>query len=81
VTGNLKTWDVTDRLHEVTVPTLITCGRFDEATPAHVTEMYRRMPGSELAIFEESSHLAFIEEREAYMRTMNKFLDRVERGS
>jgi proline iminopeptidase len=81
VTGNLKTWDVTDRLHEVTVPTLITCGRFDEATPAHVTEMYRRMPGSELAIFEQSSHLAFIEEREAYMRTMNKFLDRVELGS
>lgn len=80
VTGNLKAWDVTGRLHEITVPTLITCGRFDEATPAHVTEMHRRMPGSELAIFEQSSHLAFVEEREAYITTVNKFLDRVERG-
>jgi pimeloyl-ACP methyl ester carboxylesterase len=27
VTGNLKEWDRTDRLHEIAVPTLITCGR------------------------------------------------------
>jgi len=78
VTGNLKTWDVTERLGEVSVPTLITCGRYDEATPAHVTEMHKRMPGSELVIFEQSSHLAFVEEREAYIRTVNNFLDRVE---
>jgi len=62
VTGNLKNWDVTDRLHEIILPTLITCGRYDEATPAHVTDMHRRMRGSELVIFEQSSHLAFVEE-------------------
>lgn len=81
VTGNLKNWDVTARLHEIRLPTLITCGRYDEATPAHVTEMHRRMPGSELVIFEQSSHLAFIEEREAYIKTVNDFLDRVERAA
>ena len=81
VTGNLKTWDVTNRLHEVKIPTLITCGRFDEATPEHVTDMHRRMPGSTLVIFEQSSHLAFVEEREAYIRTLNDFLDRVERAA
>jgi len=78
VTGNLKTWDVTDRLGEITVPTLITGGRYDEATPAHVTDMHRRMPGSELVIFEQSSHLAFVEERDAYIQTVNDFLQRVE---
>ena len=40
--------------------------------------MHKRMPGSELVIFEQSSHLAFVEEREAYIRTVNNFLDRVE---
>jgi proline-specific peptidase len=80
VTGNLKNWDVTDRVHEITLPTLITCGRHDEATPAHVTDMHRRMPGSELVIFEHSSHMAFIEERAAYIKTVNDFLERVERA-
>jgi proline iminopeptidase len=79
VTGNLQSWDVTDRVHEIKVPTLITCGRYDEATPAHVEDMHRRMPGSEFVIFEQSSHLAFVEEREAYVKTVNDFLERVER--
>jgi proline-specific peptidase len=79
VTGNLQSWDVTDRVHEIEVPTLITCGRYDEATPAHVEDMHRRMPGSEFVIFEQSSHLAFVEEREAYVKTVNDFLERVER--
>jgi hypothetical protein len=29
-------------------------------------------------IFEQSSHLAFVEERDAYIQTVNAFLDRVE---
>jgi pimeloyl-ACP methyl ester carboxylesterase len=41
-------------------------------------DMQKGIPGSELVIFEESSHMAFVEERQAYMATMNGFLDRVE---
>ena len=33
---------------------------------------------AELAIFEDSSHLAFIEEREAYIRVVEDFLTRIE---
>ena len=32
-TGTLADWDVTPRLGEIRVPTLVTCGEFDEATP------------------------------------------------
>src|SRR6266700_845695 len=32
-TGNLRDYDRTGRLHEIVVPTLFTCGRYDEATP------------------------------------------------
>jgi len=78
VLGNLKDWDVTDRLHEITVPTLITGGRHDEARPAHLEAMHQRIYGSELRIFEQSSHMAFVEEREAYMATVNRFLERME---
>jgi pimeloyl-ACP methyl ester carboxylesterase len=35
---------------------------------------------AELVIFENSSHMAFIEEREAYIRVAEAFLGRVEAG-
>jgi len=36
VTGNLKDWDVTARLGEISLPVLVTSGRYDEMTPALV---------------------------------------------
>ena len=81
VTGNLDGWDVTDRLHEIAAPTLLTVGRHDEMFPSHMEEMRGRMPNAQLLVFEESSHMAFVEQREAYMAAMNRFLDRVEHNS
>jgi proline-specific peptidase len=78
VTGRLRDWDVTDRLSEIGVPTLVTCGRHDEARPGHVALLARGISGSELAIFEDSSHTAFIEERELYRQTIDDFLARAE---
>jgi len=78
VTGNLDGWDITDRLGEIQVPTLLTVGRHDEMWPSHMADMQAGIPGSELVIFEDSSHMAFVEEREAYIATMNRFLDRAE---
>lgn len=80
VTGNLDGWDVTDRLGEISVPTLLTVGRHDEMWPSHMEDMQRAISGAELVVFEESSHMAFVEEREAYMATLDAFLDRVEGG-
>ena len=81
VTGNLDGWDITDRLGEITVPTLLTVGRHDEMWPSHMEDMRSGMPNAELVVFEESSHMAFVEEREAYMATVRRFLDRVEQSS
>lgn len=78
VTGNLDGWDITARLGEIRVPTLLTVGRHDEMWPSHMADMQAGIPGSELAIFEESSHMAFVEERDAYIATVRRFLNRVE---
>jgi pimeloyl-ACP methyl ester carboxylesterase len=78
VTGRLRNWDVTARLGEIAVPALVTGGRHDEARPAHVAMLAEGIPDAELAIFEDSSHLAFIEEREAYIRVVEDFLTRIE---
>ena len=41
-------------------------------------ELAEGIRDAELAIFEDSSHLAFIEEREAYIRVVEDFLTRIE---
>ena len=77
VTGNLKDWDRTNRLGEITVPTLITCGRYDELGPACAGTLRRGIPNSEMVIFEQSAHMAHLEETERYLSVMRDFLDRV----
>ena len=52
MTGNLKGYDRSGRLGEIKIPTLFSCGRVDEATPA-TTEWYQSLtPGSEFVVYE-----------------------------
>ncbi len=74
VIGSLKTWDITDRLQEITTPTLLVSGRHDEATPLIVGEIHRRIPGAQWVIFEESSHMPHVEEPEAFLDAVEPFL-------
>jgi proline-specific peptidase len=78
VIGNLRDWDRTDRLGEITVPTLITVGRYDELTPACAETLHRGIPHSQMVIFEESAHMAHIEETDRYLRVVADFLAGVE---
>jgi len=78
VTGRLQNWDVTSRLAEIGVPALVTGGRYDEARPEHLALLAEGISGSELVIFENSSHLAFVEERVSYLKVVHDFLARVE---
>jgi L-proline amide hydrolase len=74
VIGSLTGWDITDRLHEITTPTLLVSGRHDEATPLIVGTIHERIPGSEWVIFEESSHLPHIEEHDGFIDAVERFL-------
>jgi len=74
VVGSLRSWDITDRLHEITTPTLLVSGRHDEATPYIVEQIHERIRGAEWTIFEESSHLPQIEEPEAFLSRVETFL-------
>ncbi|MCC6457477.1 MAG: proline iminopeptidase-family hydrolase [Caldilineaceae bacterium] len=78
VTGNLKDYDRTDRAHEISIPTLFICGRYDASTPEETARYHHLVDGSELVIFEQSSHSPFIEEREHFMQVVGDFLRRVE---
>jgi pimeloyl-ACP methyl ester carboxylesterase len=74
VTGTLKTWDITGRLGEIEVPTLLVGGRHDECTPSHLADMHRRIRGSQLHIIEDASHLCFAEQPAEFATIVNSFL-------
>jgi pimeloyl-ACP methyl ester carboxylesterase len=78
VAGTLKGWDVIDRLGEIKVPTLITSGRYDECTPKLVEPLHQGIKGSEWVLFEESAHMAYLEEPKRYLEVAGSFLDHVE---
>jgi L-proline amide hydrolase len=80
VIGSLKTWDITDRLHEITTPTLLVSGRHDEATPHIVEQIHEGITGSEWLLLEDSSHLPHIEQPDAFLQTVEAFLSRVDRA-
>jgi len=78
VTGILKDYERADRLKEITVPTLLTCGRYDEVPPSSTEYYQSMMPGSETAVFEDSSHHHHLEKNEEYIKLLRDFFHRME---
>lgn len=73
--GTLRDWSVVDRVKAITAPTLLLSGRFDEATPATVQPFFDHIPDVRWEIFENSSHMPFIEEPARYREVVEAFLN------
>lgn len=77
ILGNLRHWDASAKLFRIKVPTLILCGKYDEISPSVARDMHRRIPHSQLVIFQKSSHMPFWEQRGEFMEVVSRFLSRV----
>jgi proline iminopeptidase len=67
--------DVEDRLGRITQPVLVLTGRMDRTCPVEAAEeIARGVPDAELRVFENSGHMTFVEENEAYVRVVRDFL-------
>lgn len=70
--------DVTDRLGGVTCPALVIVGEEDPGTPVDMARaIHAALPGAELAILREASHLSNMEQPEEFSRVLGGFLDKV----
>jgi proline iminopeptidase len=78
ITGTLKGYERVDQLNEITVPTLFTCGQYDEATPTTTAYYHSMLPGSELVIFEGASHEHHLEKTSEYLEAVRNFIDKTE---
>ena len=79
-TFELADWDIRPMLGNVSAPTLLLSGRYDEATPAVMNTLLRGIAGSEWHILEESSHSCHTEEEALTMLLVADFLARIEGG-
>jgi proline-specific peptidase len=77
-TGSLREWDVTTRLGEINVPTLIVSGRYDESTPLVSRTINQGIEGSEWEMLENSSHVPHVEEPERFLEVVGGWLERQE---
>jgi proline-specific peptidase len=73
-TGNLRYWDVTDELHNIECPALITCGEFDEVTPKNSMLLHKGIPDSKMVVFKGCSHTARYEDPDRFFGTVSEFL-------
>jgi 3-oxoadipate enol-lactonase len=69
--------NLTQRLKEITCPALVMAGAEDAGTPVEMThEIHANLPGSELMIIPEASHLSNVEQPHAFNATLSDFLAR-----
>ena len=73
----LASWSSVERLHSISVPTLLLWGRHDLVCSApQAKRIASRIPGSELHYFEKSGHLPWLEEPDAFFATLTGWLER-----
>jgi pimeloyl-ACP methyl ester carboxylesterase len=73
-TGSLPAVDMTPWLAQINVPTLLNCGRYDEATPETVEYFCHLIPGAQMQVFEDASHNHHLEQPQAYRAALRAFL-------
>ena len=75
--GFLRRFDLRPELPRIVAPTLIIAGRHDWICPvAFSEELHRLIPGSELVVFEDSSHSVRVDAPDAMLRTIAGFVAR-----
>ena len=74
--GRLATWERKADLHRITMPTLVIGARYDLGADL-MREMAEALPRGSFALCPEGSHLCMWDDRAAYVRHVQEFLDRV----
>jgi proline iminopeptidase len=73
--GDMRDFDLRPELRSITASTLILAGRHDWICPPEFSEeIHRYIPGSDLRIFEESSHAIRADERQKFLDVVAGFL-------
>ena len=78
--GALLTWDRTEDLARIEVPTLIIGARHDTMDPAFMEMMAGRLPRGSYLFCPNGSHMTMYDDQAAYFGGLIDFLDRIDRA-
>jgi proline iminopeptidase len=76
--GALKTYDRTNRLGEIKIPTLFITGEFDEARPSTVKYYQSLVPGAKFELIKGAAHLTMQDKPGESNKVVIDFLDSLE---
>lgn len=79
-TGNLRDTDISSRLGKISIPVLITCGRYDETSPDTASWYQQLIPGARMEVFENASHMHHFECQEQYLKSVQEFMAGAEKS-
>lgn len=77
--GTLKDYDLTPKLPEIRVPTLILCGEFDEAAPKSCNNFGTMITGSRVYILPNAGHATMAADEKHYVEQVRAFVNEVTR--
>lgn len=78
VTGTLRNFSIEEGLSKLSMPILLTCGEFDEATPDTMRHYQSHLVSARLKVFEGCSHAHHLEAESLYLKEVGNFLREVE---
>ena len=79
--GVLRTWDRTDDLGRITVPTLVVAGRHDTMDPAFMEMMAGKLPNGSFLMCPNGSHMAMYDDQVTYFGGLIDFIRSVDQGT
>jgi len=74
--GKLRFLDLTAKLEDLRLAVLYTCGEFDDASPKTCSYYQMLTKGSEMKVFNDSSHCHHLELTSEYLLTLTDFFNR-----
>lgn len=82
VTGNasLKGWDVSERLKDIAVPTLVIGAAYDTMDPKYMEWMSTEVQNGRFLLCPNGSHCAFYDDQKTYFNGLIKFVKDVNSG-
>ncbi|MBR2649062.1 MAG: proline-specific peptidase family protein [Sediminibacterium sp.] len=80
VGGRLANWDITNRLKEIRVPTLMIGGKHDTMDPAAMERQSKLVQKGKYLYCPNGSHLSMWDDQQVYMKGVIDFIQEVDHG-
>jgi proline iminopeptidase len=80
IAGRLANWDISNRLKEITVPTLVVGAKYDTMDPNYMEWMSKQFPKGSYLYCPEGSHLAMWDDQQHFYPGVIQFIKNVDAG-